>query len=127
MSQFVHLENDSLLALALASGQSIAAAAEKAGVCPKTVHRRLADPAFRQLVAEFRGQLIATALGRFADNMTRAADKVTALLDDPDPRLCLRAARLLFVFGLRMRDSVEMADQVRDLQAELARQRGDVP
>jgi hypothetical protein len=111
MSQIVRPENDSLVAVALASGLSLNAAAEQAGVCRKTVERRLADPAFRREVAEFRGQLIAAALGRLADNMTRAADAVAALLDDPDPRLRLRAARTLFNSGLRL----------RNLEAELAR------
>jgi hypothetical protein len=121
MSQNVRQENDSLLAVALASGQSLNAAADQAGVCRKTVERKLADPAFRRQVAEFRGELLATALGRLADNMTHAADKVAALLDSEDPRLQLRAARLLFNFGVRLRETVELGERVRDLEAELAR------
>lgn len=33
----------------------------------------------------------------------------------------------LITAGLRVRDSVELADPVRDLQAEVARYRGDTP
>ena len=121
MSHDVASEKDVVLALALASGVSIAVAAEQAGVHRRTVERKLAEPAFRRQVAEFRGELIATALGRLADNMTRAADAVAALLDAPEPGLRLRAARTLFSFGLRLRDSVDVGDRVRDLEAELAR------
>jgi hypothetical protein len=121
MSPNVPPEKDVILALALASGLPVGAAAEQAGVDRRTVSRKLADPAFRRQVAEFRGELIATALGRLADNMTRAADAVAALLDAPEPGLRLRAARTLFSFGLRLRDSVDVGDRVRDLEAELAR------
>lgn len=123
MSQFVASEKDPILALALAGGQSIEAVAEQAGLSRRTIERKLADPAFRQMVAEFRGQLIATALGWLADNMTRAAKTITALLDSPQEHIRLRAARTLITTGLRVRDSVELADQVRDLQAEVARHR----
>jgi hypothetical protein len=121
MSPNVPREKDVVLALALAAGTAVGAAAEQAGVDRRTASRKLADPALCRQVAEFRGQLIAAALGRLADNMTRAADAVTTLLDDPDPRLRLRAARILFNFGLRLRDAVDVGDRLRDLEAELAR------
>jgi hypothetical protein len=127
MSPNVGPEKDSLLALALASGQSTAAAAEQAGISQRTVERRLADPAFRRQVADFRGELLATALGRLADNLTRAADTVAALLDAPEPHHRLRAARTLFSFALRLRDAVDLGDRVRDLEAELARRQEALP
>ena len=127
MSQNVAPENDSLLALALATGQSVGAVAEQAGLNRRTIERKLADPAFRRQVAEFRGELIATALGRLADNMTRAADTVAALLDAPEPHLRLRAARALMSLGLRFRDSVDVTDRIRDLERELARRQGIEP
>jgi transposase-like protein len=121
MSLDVAPEKDSLVALALASGRSIAAVAETAGVHRRTIERWMHDPAFRRQVVELRGELIATALGRLADNMTRAADTVAALLDAPEPHLRLRAARALFGFGLRLRETVDIGDRVRELEAELAR------
>ena len=124
MSQFVASEKDPMIALALAGGQSIAEVAEQFGLSRRTVERRLADPEFRRLVAEFRGQLIATALGYFAENMTRAARTIGALLDSPQEHIRLRAARTLITSGLRIRDSVELADQVNGLKAELDRLQG---
>src|SRR4029079_8703611 len=116
-------EKDPILALALAGGQSITEVAEQAGLDRRTITRKLADPAFRCLVAEFRGQLIATALGYLAENMTRAARAIADLLDSPQEHIRLRAARTLIPAGLRVRDSVELADQVRDLQAQVAHYR----
>src|SRR5229473_3789608 len=104
MSAFVRSEKNLELALVLASGATATAAAEKVQVCTKTVHRKLAKPAFRQLVANLRGQLIANALGRMANNMTRAADALAALLDSQDERVRLRTARAVLSLGLRMRD-----------------------
>jgi hypothetical protein len=123
MSHNVPSEKDPILALALAGGQSITEVAEQAGLDRRTITRKLADPAFRCLVAEFRGQLIATALGYLAENMTRAARAIADLLDSPQEHIRLRAARTLITAGLRVRDSVELADQVRDLQAQVAHYR----
>ena len=127
MSQIVRPENDSLLAMLLASGASINDAAEKAGVCRKTVERRLADPDFRGLIADFHGQLIAAALGEMAGHLTKAARVVAELLDAPEPHTRLRAARAMFLFTLRLRDSVELADQINQVKAELDRKLGDLP
>ncbi|HVK13201.1 MAG TPA: hypothetical protein VM597_30895 [Gemmataceae bacterium] len=78
-------------------------------------------PAFRQLIARLRGEMLATALGRMTDNMTRAADTVAALLDAPEPHLRLRAARALMSFGLKFRESVDVTDRIQDLEHEIAR------
>jgi hypothetical protein len=127
MTRNVGKEKRSLLALALASGTSIKDAAEQAGISRRTVERCLARPAFRQLVARLRGEMVATALGRMTDNMTRAADAVAGLLDTPEPHLRLRAARTLMSLGLRFRESVDTADRIHDLERELARRRGIEP
>jgi hypothetical protein len=123
MTQNVGPEKRSLLALALASGTSIQDAAEQAGISRRTVERCLAKPAFRRLVARLRGEMLATALGRLTDNMTRAADTVAALLDAPEPHLRLRAARALMGFALKFRESVDVTDRIHDLERELASSR----
>ena len=116
-----------VLALALASGMTAAAAAEQEQVSLRTVRRRLANPAFRRLVARLRGQMLEAALGRLAENMTRAADKVARLLDSGNEAVALRAARTLMSLGLRLRDSVELADRIHDIERELARKKGVAP
>lgn len=127
MSAFVTPEKKVALALALASGMSVPAAAEQAQVCERTVRRRLAKPGFRRFVARLRGQMLEAALGRMAENMTRAADKVARLLDSADEAVALRAARTLMSLGLRLRDSVELADRIHEIERELARKKGVAP
>jgi F420-0:gamma-glutamyl ligase len=126
MSGFVRLEKDSTLAMALASGESVGAAAEQAGVTDRTVRRKLSDPEFRRQVADLRGELMSRALDRMTDNMTRAADVLAGLLDEQNPAVRLRAARSLLTLGLRLRDSIDLNNRIRDLEDELARKTGGV-
>jgi AcrR family transcriptional regulator len=127
MEQNETLEKDTVLALAIASGTSIADAAAKVGVGRTTVYRKLENPDFARLVCEFRDKLIAVALGRIADSLTRAADALAALLDAPEPHIRIRAARSLFSMGIRLRDSVDLTARMRMVEAELARKQGGTP
>jgi hypothetical protein len=124
MSGFVRLEKDSTLAMALASGESVGTAAEQAGVTDRTVRRKLATPEFRRQVAELRAELMSRALDHMTKNMTRAADVLAGLLDEQNPAMRLRAARSLLTLGLRLRDSIDLNDRIRDLEEELARKTG---
>src|SRR5262245_55382951 len=120
MEQNETLDKDVVLALAIASGTSISEAAVNAGVGRATVYRKLENPDFARQVSEFRAKLIAVALGRIADNLTRAADALAGLLDAPEPHLRIRAARALFSMGIRLRDSIDLTTRVRAVEAELA-------
>jgi hypothetical protein len=121
MEQNETLEKDTVLALTIASGTSIADAAVKVGVGRTTIYRKLENPDFARLVCEFRDKLIAVALGRIADNLTRAADALAGLLDAPEPYIRIRAARALFSMGIRLRDSIDLTTRLRAVEAELAR------
>jgi hypothetical protein len=115
------------LALILATGASVSAAAEKLGVARSTVHRKLRMPVFRQLVAELRSELFSSALGRMAENMTHATDALGSLLDANDPGVKLRAAKAVLGLAIRLRDSVDVSDRISELEAELARKQGAAP
>ena len=52
---------DGDLVLALACGASPESAAQKTGLSPRTVYRRLADPAFRERVTQVRADLVRRA------------------------------------------------------------------
>jgi len=121
MTQFDAENKDVLLAAAIASGLSASAAARQMDLSLSTVNRRTADPEFRQLVTELRREMLNTALGRMSDSMTRAADTLVALLDAEEPHIRLRAARALVILGLRLHESVDLADRVQELEAEVAR------
>ena len=116
--------DDSVLAMALASGATHVAAAQQAQTSERTVRRKLADPAFRALVGDYRNQLIAGALGRMAESMTRAADALVAMLDAPEAHIRVRAARSLLSLGVRLQDSVDTANRIQAVEVELERRGG---
>jgi hypothetical protein len=118
---------DVLLALAIASGATAAEAAGQLNLSVRTVHRRQADPDFRTLVADIRAQTFERAFGCLTDHMTRAAQKVAALIDHKDPVIQLRAARTLLTLGLRMHDAVDLTERVRRLEDELDHPPEDLP
>lgn len=124
MSRNVPSERDSLLALALASGLPIGVAAEQVGIDRRTVSRKLSDSAFRRLVADLRAESVATALGRLTDSLTEAADTTRSLLKAEEPHIRLRAARTILNTAIRLRDSVDLGDRIRDLEEELDRRQG---
>ena len=125
MSQFDTENKDVLLAMALASGASAADAARRLDVSISTVKRRLADPDFRRFVSDLRAEMLARALGRVTDSMTRAADTLAGLLDDQNPAIRIRAARALLTLGLRLHEAVDVAQRVREIEDELERHRQD--
>ena len=127
MSQNVTPEKDVMLALALASGTSISDVAAQADIDRRPVYRKLEDPDFRRLVAEYRDRLISTALGRIADSMTRGADALVQMIDAPEPHIRIRAIRTLFSFGMRLRDSIDLNTRMREVELELARKQGVAP
>ena len=119
MSQFDTENKDVLLAMALAAGASASEAARQFEVSVSTVKRRMADPDFRQFVADLRAQMIERARGRLTDNMTRAADALAGLLDDPTPAIRIRAARALLALGLRLHDAVDVNERIRNLEEQV--------
>ena len=127
MSPNVPENKNSRLALVLAAGATVTAAAAELGISRKTVQRKLAKPVFRRRVAELRAQLFGEALGRIADSLTRATDSLAALLDSNDPAVRLRAAAAILSLGMKMRDSVDVSDRLSELEAELARKQGYAP
>ena len=69
-------KGDAALLLALASGQTLRNAAAAARIGERTATRRMADPTFRRRVAELRAEMVGRAVGRMADGMADAADKL---------------------------------------------------
>jgi hypothetical protein len=110
---------DEALAAALATGQTLRAAAAAAGVGERTATRRWADPAFRRRVSHLRGDLVARSLGRMADGMAEAADTLRELLAAASESVRLGAARALLELGVKLRESVELEERLTDLERRL--------
>jgi hypothetical protein len=124
MTQIDTPDKDVLLAMAIATGRTACAAAEELGLSRSTVQRRMTEPSFRRLINDLRQEMVASALGCISDNMKRGAEAITSLLDSPEPHIKLRAARALFSYGLKLRDSVDIGERMRELENELARRLG---
>ena len=48
-------------------------------------------------------------------------------MDSADEAVALRAARALLTLGLRLRDSVELADRIHEIEREIACRKGGAP
>ncbi len=105
--------------MALAAGQTLRLAAEASGVAERTAARRWADPAFRRRVNELRSEMVQQSLGRLANGMTAAADKLRELLDAESESVRLGAARALLELGVKLRESVELEQRLADLEQHL--------
>jgi hypothetical protein len=119
---------DEALAVALAAGQTVQAAADQAHVAPRTAYRRLADPTFLAGVRRLRAELVERALGHLADGMVEAAGTLRALLAAGSESVRLGAARSILELACRLRENVELEARLDELEARLsAPQGGQLP
>ncbi len=118
-------KKDDGLVLALAAGSTHAQAARKCGVSRATITRRLADPAFRQRVEKARGELWERSASVLAKTASEAAIVLRRLLQSDDEKVRLRAATAALEAGPRLRDQVELAATVRQLEEVVGKRRGE--
>ncbi len=111
---------DGALITALASGATVAAAAEQAGVSERTVYRRLEDDSFRGQLAEARAELIKRAVGRLARDCSAAADTLRALLTAESETVRLGAAKSIIELAVKIREHDELAERVAALEQQHA-------
>jgi hypothetical protein len=95
------LNIDDGLALAIAAGASKAVAAQRAGCSESTVSRRLADPAFRDLVRQCRAEMQSAVIGRLSAVGILAADELHRELKSDSEKIRQGAAKALLDFMLR--------------------------
>ena len=108
------------LALALAEGDTVQAAADKAGIGRTTAYRRLADPAFRQRIQTLRGEMVGQALGRMAAGMSDAAGTLRKLLKAKGESVRLGACRTMLELGVKLREAVEFEERLAALERKAA-------
>jgi hypothetical protein len=109
--------------VAVASGQTLRAAAGAAGVSERTAARRWADPNFRVRVNELLADMTRCALGRLADSMGEAATKLRELLSAEADTVKLAAARSILQLGVDLRTAVELEDRLAEVE-QVLRERG---
>ena len=107
---------DAALVTYLAAGVSPAGAAKLAGVSEATAYRRLANPDFRQRVQKARSDFWDRALGVMSKGAAESAIVLRKLLRSDDGRIKLQAAKVLLEQGMKVREVVDLAQQVEELQ-----------
>src|SRR5262245_4650876 len=109
------------VAVLMASGVGQGLAAKQADVGERTVRTWVATcPEFRQRIAELRGELTERAMGRLASHMTLAADTLARLCTKgKSDQAKLLAARAILELGVKLRESVELANELAELRARV--------
>lgn len=114
-------KTDEALLLALACGGTIESAARKAGVSPRTAHRRLDDPRFRKRLNQMRAELVERAMGMLTGAALEAVKTLVELQNVAQPAAVrLGAARSILEYGLKLRDAADMAERITALEEQLA-------
>ena len=107
---------DDLIAYHLARGATREEAGESAGCCKRVVYKRLADPRFKLLVAEYRRAMIDEAVGKLAIVAGKAVDVLSDALDDERATIRVRAAATLLDALLRIRTHTEFDERLAELE-----------
>jgi hypothetical protein len=109
-------DRDDLIAYHLARGATREEAGESAGCCKRVVYKRLADPRFRLLVAEYRRTILDEAVGKLAVVAGKAVDVLSDALDDERATIRVRAAATLLDALLRVRTHTELDERLAELE-----------
>src|SRR5262245_13432979 len=105
--------------MALATGQTLRAAAEAAGVSEKTAGRRWGDPNFRRNVLTLRGELLSRARGRAVDAAIEAVEVARQLLKANSDPVKLGAVRTLLENVVRLREHIDLEERLSALEERM--------
>lgn len=117
---------DDVLACALALGSTWKRAARMAGVSQSTIARRLRDPAFRKKVSDYRREAVGRTVGKMLAILPEAAAALARIVKERGAKDRIPALRLAFEVGLKLRDSEDLEERIRQLE-EQAAAGGDAP
>jgi hypothetical protein len=111
------VRGEGALIVALACGDTVKEAAEKAGVGERTVYRRLADQDFMQKVNKARNMMISQAVGKLSLTCAKAAETLEKLLDNNNPRIRLQAAKAIMDNAIKLSDNWAIEMRLGHLEA----------
>jgi hypothetical protein len=111
---------DAALALALACGATPEGAAQKAGVCVRTVYRRLSDPAFRAQVNDVRADVVRRSTDLFtAAGLSAIKTLMTLQESAASESVRLGAARTVIELGCKLREKTEATARIAAVEGNL--------
>jgi hypothetical protein len=106
------------VAVALASGRTVAAAARDCRVNADTVWTWMKQPAFQARVAELRQSLTDSAIGRLASMMAdQAADALLRLLSAESDVVALDAVKAVYDLFVNVTNASELKSRIEQLEA----------
>jgi hypothetical protein len=108
------------VALGVARGFSLAAAARAAGVPDRTARDWAATPEFKQTVKRLRESIVAQAVGHLSRLAVKAARRLGRLTDHPDPDVALKASVALLDKAGAALDRHDLAERLAALEARAA-------
>lgn len=96
-------------------------AATKAGVSEATLHRWLNEPAFETSFRQASSSLLERALTRLQTATQEAVETLTTIMKDSSAPTSsrVRAARSIIELALKARETLEIEDRLRALEAKL--------
>jgi AcrR family transcriptional regulator len=110
--------NQVLLA-ALACGATVEAAANKAGVSPATVYRRLKEREFRKELQRLRSEMMQRMADMLAAAGGEAVKSLLALLKDGGPATVrLGAARSVIELAVKLREAADFEPRIAALEGQ---------
>jgi transposase-like protein len=109
------------LLLALACGATVESAARECGVTPRTVYRRLTEPAFRRRLQALRSDMVQRTAGTLTAASSEAVRTLVELLKPAvAPNTRLGAARAVLESGVKLREIAELEERMAALEEQLA-------
>lgn len=116
---------DGVFMTALAAGATVEQAALTAGIAVRTGFRRLADPGFRQRVAEARAAMMDRSLGMLANATCEAVASLQGLLSAESETARLGAAKAVLELAAKFRETVELEQRLQALEARSANEKNN--
>src|SRR5262245_56154819 len=122
MAHVMRKRAERVLLQALACGATVENAARKAGVCERTVYRRLADPAFCRRLQELRTEMVQRTTGMLSGAGMGSVKVLVDLQADVSvpPAVRRRSARDVLEMGLKFREAADLEQRLAAVEARLA-------
>ena len=103
---------------AMMTARTVAEAARMAGIAERTARRYLADPDVKAVLSAALDDALAQVTRRTVEAMAGALDTLEAVQADAEaaPSARVAAARVVMVAGPKLREAVDLAERVANLE-----------
>lgn len=119
MAEKSRRKGDDAFVIALASGQTVRAAAASANISERVAYRRLADPVIVAKVSQLRAEAMEAAAGSLAATMSAAIHRIRVLVDSENPQVALSAARAVLDYALKLRHELDFQERLKAIERAL--------